>query len=560
MKRLLFLLITLLVGAAAWSSPGPAEVPSGTAAELVLTHGNIYTVDPHIGRVEALAISQGKIVAVGTAAEIQHWVGPQTQVIDLQGRFVLPGFNDAHTHFGAGGQGLLTVNVEGTHSLAEFQQRIRARLGEFQPGEWVTGRGWDQSLWPENRVPTRADLDAVSTVHPMMFQRVDGHSVVVNSLALAKAGITRDTPDPPGGEIVHDASGEPTGWLKDNAMDLVATLVPPPTPAQRQHGLLLAMEQAARWGVTSIQDNSAWEDFLAFRELKQEGRLTLRVTEWLPFDLPVEKLEEMRREGGTTDPWLKTGALKGVTDGSGGSLSAAMLEPFANAPQNRGLLMYDPEQLKKMVVERDAAGFQINLHAIGDRANRIALDAFAAAREANPRRDARHRIEHAQFLHRDDVPRFKELGVIASVQPCHLLSDLRWAPTILGPERYYEAYPWNGPLRAGALLAYGTDYPVEPLNPLRNLYASVAREFESGGPLGGWLPEEKVSIADAIRAYTWGSAYAEFEEQQKGTLAPGMFADLVVLSQDITRAPASEILRTEILLTMVGGKIVYEKK
>lgn len=560
MKRLLFLLTILLMGAGPGAAAAPPETRGGTAAELVLTHGNIYTVDPRIGRVEALAISQGKIVAVGTAAEIQHWVGPKTRVIDLHGQFVLPGFNDAHTHFGSGGRGLLTVNVEGTRSLAEFQQRIRARLGEFKPGQWVIGRGWDQSLWPENRVPTRADLDAVSTIHPMLFGRVDGHSVVVNSLALEKAGITRDTPDPPGGAIVHDATGEPTGWLKDNAMDLVSNLVPPPTPEQRKRGLLLAMAEAARWGVTSIQDNSAWEDFLAFRELQKEGRLSLRVTEWLPFDLPVAKLEEMRREGGTSDLWLRTGALKGVTDGSGGSLSAAMLEPFANAPGNRGLLMYDPEQLKKMVIERDAAGFQINLHAIGDRANRVALDAFAAARQANPRRDARHRIEHAQFLDPVDVPRFKELGVIASVQPCHLLSDMRWAPLILGPQRFSEAYPWNGLLRAGAVLAYGTDFPVEPLNPLRDLYVSVAREFETGGPLGGWLPEEKVSIADSIRAYTWGSAYGEFEEQRKGTLAPGMLADLVVLSQDITQVPAREILRTEVLLTMVGGKIVYEKK
>jgi hypothetical protein len=271
----------------------------------------------------------------------------------------------------------------------------------------------------------------------------------------------------------------------------------------------------------------------------------------------------MRKEGGATDPWLKTGALKGVADGSGGSLSAAMLEDFANAPGNKGILRFDPEGLKKMVAEREAAGFQIALHAIGDRANRVALDAFEAARKLNPPppgRNPRHRIEHAQFVHADDFARFRGLGVIASMQPCHLLNDLRWAPTILGPERFHEAYAWQSFRKHAVVLAFGTDYAVEPLNPMRGLYAGIAREFESGGPAGGWLPEEKITIQDAIRAYTWGSAYAEFEEHRKGTLSPGKFADLVVLSRDITRASAAEVLRTEALLTMVGGRVVYEKK
>lgn len=539
---------------------GVPAPPNRDGVELVLKNGNIYTVDPHLGRVEALAISEGKIVAAGTNAEIEPWVGPRTKVLDLAGKFVMPGFNDAHTHFGSGGQRLLAVNLGGTRSLGEFQERIRARVRETPPGEWIQGGGWDESLWPENRIPTRADLDAVSTQHPMVFSRVDGHSVVVNSAALSKAGITRETQPPYGGAIVKDASGEPTGWLKDAATELVEKLVPAPSREQRQRGLRLALQEAARRGVTSIQDNSDWEDFLAFRALKEEGKLTLRVTEWLPFLAPLEKLEAMRREGGSTDPWLKTGALKAVTDGSGGSRSAAMLAPFADDPANRGLLLIEPEQLKKMVLERDAAGFQITLHAIGDYANRLALDAFELALKTNGRRDARHKIEHAQFLDRADVPRFQALGVIASMQPSHVLSDIRWAPKILGPAREYEAYAWNSVLKTGARLAFGTDFPVEPLNPLRGLYASVSREAEGGGPAGGWLPEEKISIADAIRAYTWGSAYAEFEEQRKGTLAPGKLADLVVLSQDVTRVPASEILRTEVLLTMVGGKIVYEKK
>ncbi|MCH7765368.1 MAG: amidohydrolase [Acidobacteria bacterium] len=553
MKRALLLLV-LLLGLAAGLLSEPPD------ADVVLTNGNIYTVDVRLGRVEAIAITRGKIAAVGTAEEMQHWVGPETKVIDLEGKFVMPGFNDAHTHLANAGQGSLSVNVEGTRSIAEFQQRIRARLSEFEPGTWVVGRGWDHSLWEENRMPTKADLDAVSTSHPMFFTRVDGHSAVANSLALEQAGITRSSEQPEGGEIVRDADGEPTGWLKENATGLVSRLIPAPTSEQRQRGLLLALAEAARYGVTSVQDNSSWEDFLALRELKQEGKLTLRVTEWLPFDAPLNRLEEMRKEGGATDPWLKTGALKGVTDGSGGSLSAAMLEPFANAPDNRGILLYDPEQLKKMVVDRDAAGFQIALHAIGDRANRVALDAFEAALKINKRRNARHKIEHAQFVHRDDFARFKELDVIASMQPCHLLADMRWAPTILGPEREYEGYAIGTMRQAGARLAFGTDYPVEHINPLRGLYAAVTREFEDGGPEGGWLPEEKVSLEEAIRAYTLGSAFAEFEERRKGTLSPGKFADLIVLSQDITNVSPSELLRTDVLLTMVGGKIVYQKE
>lgn len=553
MKRALLLLVLLLGLAAGLLSEPPA-------ADVVLTNGNIYTVDVRLGRVEAVAITRGKIAAVGTTEEIQHWVGPQTKVIDLEGKFVLPGFNDAHTHLADAGQGSLSVNVEGTRSVADFQQRIRARLSEFEPGTWVVGRGWDHSLWQENRMPTRADLDAVSTSHPMFFTRVDGHSAVANSLALERAGITRSSEQPEGGEIARDADGEPTGWLKENATGLVSGLISAPTSEQRKRGLLLALAEAARYGVTSVQDNSSWEDFLALRELKQEGKLTLRVTEWLPFDAPLNRLEEMRKEGGATDPWLKTGALKGVTDGSGGSLSAAMLEPFANAPDNHGILHYDPEQLKKMVVDRDAAGFQIALHAIGDRANRVALDAFEAALKINKRRNARHKIEHAQFVHRDDFARFKELDVIASMQPCHLLADMRWAPTILGPEREYEGYAVGTMRKAGARLAFGTDYPVEHINPLRGLYAAVTREFEDGGPEGGWLPGEKVSLEEAIHAYTLGSAFAEFEERRKGTLSPGKFADLIVLSQDITHVSPSELLRTDVLLTMVGGKIVYQKE
>ncbi|MGH9814364.1 MAG: amidohydrolase, partial [Candidatus Acidiferrales bacterium] len=375
-------------------------VSTAEPADIVLLNARIYTVDPHLKLAQALAIREGRIIAVGTSEEMKHWTGPETKVLDLEGKLVLPGFNDAHTHLGHAGAELVSVNLKGTRSIADFQQRIRARLADYQPGEWVTGSGWDQSLWAENRYPTRADLDPVSSEHPMMFTRVDGHSAIVNSRALALAGITRDTPNPEGGEIVRDAAGEPTGWLKESATELVTRLIPEPTMEWRKRALAAALAEAARYGVTSVQDDSvrfgSWENFLAMRELKNEGKLTLRITEWLPFDLPVEKLKEMQREGGTEDPWLRTGALKFQVDGSGGSRTAAMFEPFAVEPDNRGMLILEPEQLKQMVIERDAAGFQMALHAIGDRAIRVTLDAFETARETNGRRDARHKIEHVQ--------------------------------------------------------------------------------------------------------------------------------------------------------------------
>ena len=553
-RRALFLLALVVAGAFLLRA-------EKSGADLILTNGSIYTGDARLGRVEALAIAEGKIAAAGTSEEINKWAGSDTRVIDLGGKFVMAGFNDNHVHFGGAGVSLLNVDLVGTRSLAEFQQRIRASLVEFEPGEWVTGRGWDHSLWETNRVPTKQELDEISTNHPMIFTRVDGHSAVANSKALEMAGITGDTKSPQGGAIVLDENGEPTGWLKETAQGLVRRLIPAPSRARQKQGLLLALEIARRRGITSIQDNSSWTTFQIFKELKEEGKLTLRVTEWLPFDAPINRLQEMRKEGGANDAWLKTGALKGVTDGSGGSLSAAMLEPFANAPDNRGLLRKDPETWKKMVVDRDREGFQIALHAIGDRANRVALDAFEAALKINKRRNARHRIEHSQFVHRDDMPRFKELGVIASAQPCHLLNDLRWAPVILGPAREYEGYAWKTFLDLGVVVSFGTDFAVEPLNPFRGLYAAVARRFEDGsGPAEGWQPQEKISIEKAIRAYTLGSAYAEFEERRKGTLAPGKFADLVILSQDITAVSPAEILQTEVLLTMVGGSVVYEKE
>jgi predicted amidohydrolase YtcJ len=540
----------------------PPSPPASSAADLVLTKGAIYTGDPQRPRAEAIAIRGERIVATGSDDEMRPWIGPKTQVANLRGAFAMPGFNDAHVHLGYAAGEKLAVAIEGARSLAELQRRIRDRLSEFKPGEWITGRGWDHTLWPEKKFPTRQDLDAVSQGHPMFFARVDGHVGVANSLALKLSGVTREKLDPPGGRILHDPeTGEPTGLLEeDAAMDLVRQHIPGLSGTQRRRGIELVVAEASRNGITSAQDNSEWADFLIYEQLKGEGKLPLRITEWLPFTAPLDRLEALRERGGTSDPWLKTGPLKGFLDGSIGSRTAALLAPYADDPGNSGILRMDPRNVERMAIERDRAGFQIAFHAIGDRANRVALDTFAAVRAANGERDRRDRVEHAQVVAAGDIERFATLDVIASMQPCHLLTDERWTDARLGTGRSVDVHAWNSMKKHGVRLAFGTDYPVEPISPLRGLYACVTRELPEGGPAGGWRPQEKLPIEDCIRNYTVGSAYAQFEEQRKGQLAPGKLADIVVLSADITRIPPHELLRVQVRMTLTGGRIVYEER
>lgn len=540
----------------------PASAQSkNSPADLALINGDIYTVDSAHPRAQAIAIRGEKIEAVGTTEEIRALVGPKTRVIDLHGRFAMPGFNDAHTHLASAGMKKLNVDIEGAKSLADFQNRIRAALKNYKPGEWITGSGWDHTLWPEKRFPTRWDLDAVSKNHPMMLGRVDGHVAVVNSRALEIAGITKNTPDPTGGHIVRDEkTGEPNGMLEeDAAMSLVSRHIPPPRPERRRRGIELALADAVSHGVTSIQDYSTWDDFLIYRELKTEGKLPLRITEWLTFTEPLAKLEEERREGGTTDPWLKTGALKAFMDGSLGSRTAAMLAPYSDDLSTSGILRMQPAELNRMSIERDKAGFQLNFHAIGDKANRVALDAFAAVLAANGPRDRRDRVEHAQIVAPEDFARFAKLHVIASMQPVHLLDDERWAGERIGPERSRGAYAWNTMRKDGVRLAFGTDYPVEAVNPLRGIYACVTRELPEGGPAGGWEPQEKLPRDVCIYDYTVGSAYGEFEENRKGELKAGMFADIVVYPADIMRMAPHELMTTPVDVTITGGRVVYER-
>jgi predicted amidohydrolase YtcJ len=509
-------------------------------------------------RFQAIAATNGMITAVGSNEDIQKLKGPKTQIIDLGGHFVMPGFNDAHVHLGSGGFEKLNVNLIGCKSLDDMKQRIAARAKTVAPGEWIIGRGWDHTLWAEQKTPTKADIDSVTGDHPAIFNRVDGHIAIANSAALKAAGITAQSPDPHGGKIDKDEKGEPTGILRETAMSAVAEKIPAPTMAQRRRAAELALADAAHWGITSAQDNSDWEDFLTYAQMEKEGKLTLRIAEWLPFDAPVEQLLKMRQHHAHEDTMLHTTMLKGFMDGSLGSRTAAMLAPYDDDPKNAGIPRYEQDKLNAMADERASDSFQLGFHAIGDRGARMALDAFAYAIQKSGKKDLRFRIEHDQVIAPEDFKKYKDLGVIASVQPNHLLTDMNWAESHIGPARARHSYPWKEFEDNHVMLAFGTDYPVEPITPFRGLYAAVTRKNEAG--TREYYPEQKLSIDHAIAAYTVGAAYAEFAEDKKGMLMPGMLADLVVLDRDVTRVPPADILETRVLRTVVGGKTVYEAK
>ena len=557
-------LATAMMAAQAQSAPPDA----------IYLHGNIYTgalqtfSPPYVQvkpRVQAMAVRDGRVLAVGSDAEISKLKGKRTQVVDLGGRFVMPGFNDAHTHLASAGFGRMNVDLTGARSLQQMQERIAERLKSAQAGEWILGRGWDHTLWSVQKLPTRQDLDAVTGGHPAFFERVDGHIAVANSAALRAAGVTRNTSDPPGGKIDRDADGEPTGILReDSAMELVTSKEPKLTPAQHLRAMQIALQDAAQWGITSAQDFSDWDDFLVAEELENEGRLTLRLSEWLPFVDSLDILQKHRAHHSESDPMLHTGMLKGFMDGSLGSRTAALLAPYSDDAHNSGLPRFEQNRLNAMMDERAAAGFQVGFHAIGDRGVEMALQAFAEAnrylQERQPQalrnQDHRWRVEHAQVLEAGQFARFRELGVIASMQPNHLLTDMNWALARLGPQRARYSYAWKSFLKNGVWLAFGTDYPVEPITPFRGLYAAVTRKNEAG--TAEYFPEEKLTIHQAIAAYTTGAAYAQFAEHDKGMLQPGMWADFVVLDRDLTRVPPSQILHTRVLRTVVSGKAVFE--
>jgi predicted amidohydrolase YtcJ len=540
----------------------PAPQPDPTHTTLFL-HGRIYTNDPVHPWASALAVRDGKIICAGDISTVmlECSAGDNTETVQLANHFVMPGFNDAHVHLGSAAQDKISVQLTGAATIEELQKRLAASVVRHKEGEWITGSGWDHTLWPDKAFPTRQQLDAVSPKNPVVLTHISGHVAVANSLALQLAGISKTTPDPAGGKIARDENGQATGMLlEDSAMHIVRSKVPETTPEQIRQGLEMVLADVAQNGITSVQDNSEWEDFAIYHQLKEEGKLTVRITEWLSFETPLSDLRNELSEGGTSDPMLKTGALKGFMDGALGSRTAALLAPYADDASTSGILTANVEEYRKMAVERDAAGFQINFHAIGDKANRAALDIFESVQKANGERDRRDRIEHAQVLAPEDLPRFAQLKVIASMQPSHETTDMRWAEQRLGPERSKGAYAWHALQKSGAKLAFGTDYDVEELSPFRGLYACTTRQLPDGTPAGGWQPQEKITLEECIRAYTTGSAYAQFEETKKGQLKNGQYADFIILSADLTKISPAQYTQTKILRTVVAGRTVYQSQ
>jgi len=542
------------------NKPASRVDAEASVPDTIFFDGVIYTgkglAEDKPETVEAMAIGHGKVLAVGTTAAITRLAGPKTKLRDLStantGQYIFPGFNDAHTHLAEGGMTKMNLDLAGVKSLAEMQAKVQAFAQTLPSGHWILGGRWDHTMWAEKVLPTRQDMDKVTGDHPLFLSRVDGHISIANSAALKSAGITGKTKAPEGGKIDLDAQGEPTGIVRESANDLVQNVVPPPAAEERRRALELAVADAVSHGITSTQDFSEWGDFLALEQMEKDGTLDVRVSEWLPFRAPLSDLKKMRAHHDHNDPMLHTGMLKGFMDGSLGSRTAAMKAPFADEAGNAGLPQFTQDELNKIAVERAQSGFQLGFHAIGDKATEMALDAFG---QPGVSPTARNRVEHAQVVDPADIPRFKKLGVIASMQPNHLLTDMNWAEERLGPERAAYSYAWKAFWDAGVTVAFGTDYPVEPITPFRGLYAAVTRMNEAGTKT--FYPENKLTRGQALWAYTQGSAYAEFAEERKGKLAPGFEADFVVVDRDVYKVDAPAILQTRVAETYVGGREVY---
>ena len=525
--------------------------------DLVLFNGDFHTMDSRLPRVEAVAIAGDRIADVGSSSDMRAQLAPGGRLVDLAGRTVTPGFIDAHLHFLAYGLSLREIDLINVPSLAAAQAKVAEKAATAPAGQWLTGRGWDQMLWPVATFPTRAALDAVTPGHPAFLRRKCGHAGWANSRALELAGITAQTPDPPGGEIVRDpGSGEPTGMLLERAMDLIFALLAEPTDDQVQAALLLAQQKAHEYGIVGVHNMEAAPALRGFQRLRRQGKLKLRVLQQIP-ETELDAAIAVGLQSGYGDEWIRIGALKIFADGSLGARSALMVEPYEGEPQNYGIAVSTADHLKQQVMKAARAGLAVHIHAIGDQANRNVLDAIEATRRAGVGQHLRHRIEHAQVLHPDDVNRFAELGVIAGMQPIHCTQDIVAADANWGA-RARLAYAWSTLLSSGAVLAFGSDAPVETPSIMEGLYAAVARRRADGYPgPDGWYPEEKLTIEEAVYAYTMGAAFSAGEEASKGSITPGKVADLTVLDRDIFAAPAEEILATPVAATMVGGEFVH---
>jgi hypothetical protein len=555
-------LCSLVVSSFLLAAPLSARAQNMTA-DLVVINANVRTMDNGRPSAEAVAVYGNRIAAIGTSGEIRKLAGGQTRIIDAQGALVLPGFNDAHVHFIEGGGHLASVQLRDASSPAEFAERIGQFAAKTPKGRWIMGGDWDHERWPGAPLPTKELIDRLTPDHPVFVNRLDGHMSLANSVALKLAGVTKETKDPDGGLIVRDArTGEPTGVLKDAAMAFVNAKIPAPTFDEKLEAARAATTHAASLGVTSVQDMSAGRDIGVLQTLASRGELKTRIYAVSP--LPQwERLAQTGVRAAFGSDLLRVGGLKGFADGSLGSTTALFFDPYLDAPATRGLPsdeMFPAGEMLKRVQSADAAGLQVMIHAIGDSANDQILSIYEQVARATPARDRRFRIEHAQHIRAADIARFARGRVIASMQPYHAIDDGRWAEKRIGRERARTTYAFRSLLDAGAVVAFGTDWYVAPLNPMLSIYGAVTRRTLDGKNPQGWIPEQKITVAEAVHAYTAGSAYAEFAEHSKGTLAPGKLADLVILSQDIFRIDPVEIERVTVRLTIMDGRVVYEEK
>lgn len=555
MKRCLWLFAIIL--GCCWSVYGQSK----PAADLIIWNAKIWTVDPVHPEAEAVAVLGDRIVAVGSNSEVEMWRGASTRLVDAGGKRLLPGFNDAHVHFTDGGAQLDQVELNDATSAQEFVHRIAERAAKTAKGEWLLGGDWDETKWTPAQLPTRQLIDAATPQVPVAINRYDGHMILANSLALKLAGITAQTPDPAGGVIVRDAQGNPTGCLKDAATDLVYKVIPASTHDQRRHAIERALGHAASLGVTSVQHmNPEYADIAIYNELLDEGKLTTRIYA-APLITQTDdqvKIGIKRAFGG---PYLRIGALKAYADGSLGSTTAYFFEPFLDQPGNRGLLsdeMHPISLMRDRMMKADASGLQLCTHAIGDAGISAILDIYSEIEKERGARDRRWRIEHAQHMAAKDFDRFAQLHVIASVEPYHAIDDGRWAEGRIGHDRASRTYAFRTFLDHGVRLALGTDWNVAPLNPMLTLYAAVTRATLDGKNPNGWFPEQKLTIKEAIEGYTMGSAYAEFQENEKGSITPGKLADMVLLSDDVLTIDPVKIRDVKVVKTWVGGKVTYE--
>lgn len=547
--------------AAAILALAQASTVTASPADLVLVSARIWTGDPGRPDASALAVRDGRIVGVGGDAEIRRLRGPKTVVVEGKARRVVPGFIDCHTHMSMGGFNLLGIDLRHTKDPADFTRRLAAFAKTRPAGLWMTDGAWDHQVWANPVLPTRAMLDPATGDRPACLSRTDGHMMVCNSIALKLANVTRATKDPPGGVVVRDAAGEPTGVLKDAAMDLVGAVRPPRTPAEVREALVTALRHAAENGVTSVQDLPGdARDLDVWEELRNEGKLTARVS-YRPSLSQWEKARD-RRAAMKNDEWLRVGGVKGYMDGSLGSGTALFFQPYTDDPTTSGVSASEAiplEKLEERVAAADAAGLPVEVHAIGDRANSEILDVFERVAKKNGPRDRRFRVEHAQHIRREDIPRFAKLGVIASMQPYHAIDDGRWAEKRIGLERCRTTYAFRSLLDAGATVVFGSDWDVAPISPLAGIDAAVNRRTLDGRHPEGWIPEQRVRVEEALRAYSTGAAFAGFEENEKGSLVPGRLADFVVLSDDPLSIPPRQLDRIRVEATVVGGRVVYPR-